>query len=97
MNAANLPPVFALPIKDAALAPLLTIGDIGMFSKDRPPIAGKPVLFKDSRGGAYVRDYVPKPGGGWIASAKNPAYESIDSTTEELEVIATMTGFEWSR
>lgn len=95
MSAASLPPVFALPIKDDALAPLMTAGDIGRFSKDLLPIPGRPVLFKDSRGGLYVRDYLPKPGGGWIASATNPAYESIDSTTEELEIVATMIGFEW--
>ena len=96
MSRASLPPVFALDVKDDAMAPLMTTGNKAMFARDKAPIAGRPVLFKDSSGGAYIRDYIPKPGGGWTAKAKNPAYESIDSDSGELEILATMTGYTWA-
>jgi hypothetical protein len=90
-----LPPVFALSVKDEAMSPFLSVGDIVRFAADREPVAGRPVLLKDKDGNAYIRDYMPRRAGVWTASARNPGFLPMDSEADGLTVVAVMTGMDW--
>lgn len=91
-----LPPVFALSVKDEAMSPFLSVGDVVRFSTGRKPVAGRPVLFKDKDGNAYIRDYMPRRGDAWSAVARNGNYLPLESEQDGLTVIAVMTGMEWA-
>lgn len=91
-----LPPVFALQVKDDAMSPFLAVGDLVRFSSERKPVAGRPVLFRDKDGNPYIRDYMPKRQGAWMAVARNDAYMPMDSEADGLTIIAVMTGMDWS-
>lgn len=90
-----LPAAFSLVFRDDAMAPDFPISSIGRFATDRQPVPGRPVLVADSAGNAYIRDYRPRTAEHWLAVARNPAYQPLDSASDGLRVLAVMTGHDW--
>lgn len=86
---------FALTIEDDALDPSYPKGTVAEFSRDRPPIAGKPVLLRDKEGNVLIRTYEVRTPTHWIATAEKPGFQALDSVRDGLQVLATMTGHHW--
>lgn len=92
----ELPPEFRLQVRDDAMAPEIRPRDWVSLSTSRKPRAGRPVLFKDRDGNIYLRNYLERRPGHWIAEATNKAYAPLDSLQDELQVLAVMIGIEWA-
>lgn len=86
---------FALVIEDDALDPSYPKGTVGEFSRDRQPIAGKPVLLRDKDGNVFIRRYEVRTPTHWVATSLNPGFQPLDSVRDGLVVLATMTGHRW--
>lgn len=86
---------FALVIEDDALDPSYPRGTIAEFRRDRPPIAGKPVLLRDRDGNVFIRRFEVRTPTHWLATAEKPGYQPLDSVRDGLEILATMTGHRW--
>jgi transcriptional regulator with XRE-family HTH domain len=92
---ANLNQPFELEVIDDALAPEIYRGCIARLDPSRTPVAGRPVLVRDSSGNHYLRDFQQGPGGSWQAVARQRGYAPLDSAADGLTVIATLKGVDW--
>jgi hypothetical protein len=81
LSAAALPPRFRLAVPDDALAPTTPRGTVLIFEPGAAPVFGHGVLVEDAAGHRYIRKYTQGLGGGWRASANNPAYLTLDSAS----------------
>lgn len=86
---------FTLAAEDDAMAPLLSRGQRGIFSRTSTPVAGKPVLVVDGVGEPYIREYRPRTKDRWQAVALHAGYDPLDSVTDSLTIVATMVGVLW--
>lgn len=92
----TLPERFTLTLKDDALGEQGRKGEAAEFVTGIEPIQGRGVLFRTSKGEAYVRIYQARTGGRWTAISKDrDAHASLDSLVDELEVLAVMAGVRW--
>lgn len=91
----KLPDEFELEVQDDAMAPLFPRGCVGRFSTSKAPKAGWPVLVVDGDGNAYFRDYVQGRGTQFIAQARAPGYQPLDSEADKLRVVAVLKGADW--
>lgn len=94
----KLPVRFRLKIRDDSMYSSegegLAPGDFAIFDRSRAPKAGKNVLCRDGRGNVFLRRYLPRTPGHWIAEARNRAYQPLDSIADSLTIIAPQIGFE---
>ena len=90
----DLPDEFLIELRDDSMAPLLRLGHVVRFDKRLTPRPGDCVLVRDPHGVSYVRNYVERRPGLWLACATNAAYESLESARDELTVIAVFTGMQ---
>lgn len=67
-------------------------GDFAVFDRGRAPRPGKNVLLVDRTGYVCIRRYREIRPGHWLAEPSNPAYQVMDSITDELRVIAAQVG-----
>ena len=86
---------FTLVAEDDAMAPLLSKGQRGIFSRGTLPVAGKPVLLVDGLGDLYIREYRPRTKDRWQAVALNGGYAPLDSVVDKLDIVAAMVGVLW--
>ena len=86
---------FELEVIDGAFGADIPPGCIMRMDPNRPPRAGWPVLVMDKAGKHYLRDYQQGPGGRWQAVARARGFAPLDSTEDELQVIAVMKGVDW--
>lgn len=91
----ELPETFELEVQDDAMAPFLPRGCFARFSTAKPPRAAWPVLVADADGHAYIRDYVQGRGAHFVAEARAPGYQPLDSERDKLRVLAVLTGVDW--
>jgi transcriptional regulator with XRE-family HTH domain len=95
----TLPEEFELELVDDAMAGRAPKGSIITFKTADAPAAGEAFLVRDRRGEIYFRECRLKPGGGWIAYAYRPAFPTLDSDEDGLQVIAEFIGLRssWSK
>lgn len=89
-----LPELFAVRIQDDAMAPLLRIGHTARFDSRLQARPGDLVLVRDSHDQLFVRSYVQRRPGMWLAVAANSAYHALESADDQLVVLAVFTGME---
>jgi len=88
-----LPDRFITLMPDDQAAPRCPAGAQCVWSTLKPARPGRIVLAKDRHGQLHAREYKQgKAPGQWIASAVNPAYVSLESEEDGLEVVATLAG-----
>lgn len=91
----NVPAVFRRRVEDDSGGPDYPAGSWVIWSTVRKPKFGSKVLIKDRHGRLHMR--VMQQGrdpGAWIASPLNPAYATLDSALDGLEVVACFDGFQ---
>lgn len=101
-NMNNLPREFELELSDNAMAnaPVpCPQGTVCTFRATAQAQAGEALLVRDKRGEIYFRECRYTAAGGWVAFAYNPAFPSLDSEEDELEVLASFSGLRigWSK
>ena len=84
----ELPEVFRCELVDDALAPNTPKGTPIVFARNAAPYPGVGVLVEDRDGVRYVRVYTQGAAGHWMASARHPAYVSLDSEQHGLKLLA---------
>lgn len=82
-----LPDVFRVALRDAVFAPHLRAGDELVFRKSSEAKPGDLVLLKDKNGNLYPRKLRTKLGDQLIAFSPNDAYEPLDISQSELEIV----------
>lgn len=93
MRAADtLPGEFFVLLQDDAMAPKAGKGAKVQFDRGRQPEPGDAVLVKDRAGQVHFREFRLKRSAGWEAFAYNPAYPTLDSEEDGLEVVAVFSG-----
>ena len=92
MTADPLPGEFFVLLPDDAMAPKASKGTKVQFDRNRSPEPGDALLVKDRAGVVHFREYRLKRSGGWEGFAYNPAYPTLDSDAEPLEVVAVFSG-----
>ena len=92
LKVASLPDLFQVLLKDDAMAPFLRAGHTASFSKSLTPRPGDVVLVSDASGQMYVRSYVQRRPGAWVAVATNTAYHALESEADGLQVAAVFAG-----
>jgi hypothetical protein len=85
----TLPAVFALPVRDHAMQPLLEPGELAVFATDRVPEAGDCVLIGTTFG-PEIRRYEPISETEWAGRAMHSEFEDIISADEPAWVIAVL-------
>jgi phage repressor protein C with HTH and peptisase S24 domain len=86
------PETFSVRVLDDSMAPLLRSGHLVDFSRSLTARAGDVVLVSDSQGHWFVRTFVQRRPGVWLAVASNPAYQALESERDGLVVLAVFTG-----
>lgn len=96
MPAAAIPAQFMLKVKDDAMSwpggDGLAVGDFAVFDRERAPRPGKNVLLIDRTGYVCIRRYREIRPGHWLAEPANPAYQTMDSIADGLQVFAAQVG-----
>ncbi len=96
MPAAAVPKAFMLKVRDDAMSSPggdgLEVGDFAVFDRERPPRPGKNVLLIDRTGYVCIRRYREIRPGHWLAEPANPAYQTMDSIADGLQVFAAQVG-----
>jgi hypothetical protein len=92
LAADTLPGEFFVLLQDDAMAPKAGKGAKVQFDRGRQPEPGDALLVRDRAGRVHFREYRLKRAGGWEAFAYNPAYPTLDSELDGLEVIAVFSG-----
>lgn len=91
----KLPDVFALSVKDSGMAPMLNVGEEGIFTTEAAivsaPEPGACILV-GTIFGPEIRQFEPMGEGHWAACALNSEYEDIRTTEEAAWVIAVLVG-----
>jgi transcriptional regulator with XRE-family HTH domain len=82
-----------LAIGDSAMEPLLSVGDSVQIEPDMAAEPGDIVLVRDSAQAHHLREYRARPGGAFEAYPHNPAYATLESVRDGLDVIAVATHF----
>jgi transcriptional regulator with XRE-family HTH domain len=82
----------AVQMLDDSMAPRIRPGDVLLFDPDMAALPGKVVLVVAPDGQHYVRMYRVRHGGRWEAVAESAGYDSLDSETDQLTVVATAVG-----
>lgn len=95
----TLPSEFYARLPDDAMAPLAPEGTVVKFRRGTAPSPGDGVLVRDQAGGVYFREFRQGVANRWTAHPTNPAYLTLDSEADRLEVVAVFCGLEgrWSR
>lgn len=83
---------FSLRIEDDAMAPEVRAGQVAMFIRGDDARANDFVLLVDNEDNVYLREYSPRRPGHWLAVARDPAYQPLDSKTDGLRVLAIYNG-----
>lgn len=93
MTGGELPQVFMMDAPDDALAPKARAGTGIIWSRTKEPKIGAAILVRDRHGGHHVRQMHQglRPGA-FKAAPINPAYATLDSEADGLEVIAVWDG-----
>lgn len=93
MEGYQFPPVFMLAVNDDALAPKLRAGTVVVWSTQKEPKIGAPVLLKDREGKLFVRLMAEgdRPGH-FRAEARIQGYRHLDSEEHGLTVLAAFDG-----
>lgn len=86
-----LPAQFRLPVKDAGMEPMLSVGEDAVFCTLTAPEAGCCVLMGTTFG-PEIRQYEPLPDGHWAGCPLNSEYEPILSSEEQCWVMAVLIG-----
>lgn len=89
----QLPKLFALPVRDYAMAPMLMPGELAHFSTEETPEPGDCVLVGTTFG-PDIRQYDLISDTEWAGCALHPEYEHILSTEEPMWVIGVLVGAE---
>lgn len=90
----RLPDMFRVTITDESMAPAVPAGTVVHFSRHVGPLQPRDgVLVADHAGNVFFRRYRRcRDKGHWKAEALSPGYASLDSTRDQLEVLAVMVG-----
>lgn len=88
----EFPAAFRVQMRDDSMAPWLLPGDIVTFRIGPVPTRGQPVLLRVRGGDLYVRLYRERTAGRWIAAPLNPDFDSLDSETDGLDLVAVFEG-----
>lgn len=89
---AKMPAEFQTTLPDDAMGPRAPKGAVATFKSSDSAAGGDGVLVRDKRGHLYFREYRIKAAGGFIAHAEDPAFPSLDSIDDDLQVIGVFTG-----
>lgn len=87
----TLPPQFRLPVRDAAMEPMLARGEDAVFCTLSKPEPGSCVLVGTTFG-PEIRQYEPLQDGHWAGCPLNAEYEPILSSDEQCWVMAVLVG-----
>lgn len=94
-----LPQRFVLVIRDDSMAVPgqrgMSPGDRATFHRSETARPGDDVLLADAEGNLYIRTYQERKPGHWLAVARNPAFQPLDSKVDGLRVIGVLKGVEW--
>lgn len=94
-----LPDRFVLIVRDDAMAVPgqrgMAAGTRATFQRADEAQPGDDVLLADSDGNLYIRTYQLRRPGHWLAMARNPAFQPLDSKVDGLKVIGILKGYEW--
>lgn len=90
-----LPIRFSLLVRDGAMAPQFRPGHIVTLDSQRPARPGDVVLLADAHGNPYLRDYNERQPGHWLATARGPGWQPLDSAADALRVLAVLVGHAW--
>jgi hypothetical protein len=93
----TLPATFSVAMPDDSMAPRVRRGDVIRFNRDLAPRPGDGVLLRDNQGGWFFRIYRESRPGAWEAHPLNEAYQPIDGPTNQLQILAVLTGIEEQR
>jgi transcriptional regulator with XRE-family HTH domain len=96
MSGSALPSEFMLRISDAALEPRFAAGTRFILSRNRPSHPGDVVLVRDASGHFYLREYRAGRASRWQAAALSPAFATLDSEDDGLQVVACALGALWA-
>lgn len=87
----TLPAQFRLPVKDAGMEPMLSVGEDAVFCTLTKPEPGFCVLIGTDFG-PEIRQFEPLSDGHWVGCALDPEYEPILSSEERCWVMAVLVG-----
>jgi transcriptional regulator with XRE-family HTH domain len=90
MEMRQLPEQFTLAMPDDALAPTTPRGTGLVFDTRAIPTPGAGVLVQTADGRRYVRRYGEGLGDDWEAQARNPAFVTLQSRRDGLQVLAVV-------
>lgn len=94
-----LPERFVLVVRDDSMTATtrrgLEPGDRAIFQPSPTALPGQDVLVADREDNLYIRTYDKRRPGHWVAVARNPAYQPLDSLTDGLRIVAILKGHEW--
>lgn len=88
----SLPKRFTLEMPDDAMGPSTPKGTVLVCETGSTATIGHGVIVRDRHGDIHVRRYVQGVGGRWTAQAASPAYASLSSDIDALEIIAIVKG-----
>ncbi len=90
LNNKPLPKYFWTRLPDDAMAPRAGSGKLVCFDSTASARPGDGVLVVDGAGDVYFRLYRSAPGGRWTAQALNPVFHDLESTRDQLQVLAVL-------
>ncbi len=96
---ADPPPEFQLRLTDAAMElddpPSMRPGDHAFFRRSSSAQPGQVVLVVNAAGDLFIRKYQARTPGHWLAVARHPGYEPLDSVRDGLTILAVQYGGTW--
>lgn len=84
---------FQTEIEDESMAPDFAPGTRILWSSSRQARPGRIALVRDAHGMIHVREY--RQGiapGAWLAAPRNVAFATLDSATQDLEILGVKWG-----
>lgn len=94
-----LPERFTLVVRDEAMAvtdpPSMRPGDRAVFRAASTAKPGEVVLVADSRNNVFIRRYIERRPGHWLAVPRHDSYRELDSAVDDLRILAVQTGVLW--
>lgn len=93
----SLPAIFSVVIPDDSMAPRVRRGNVVRFNTALAARPGDGILVRDQQGAWYFRIYRERRPGEWEAHPLNDAYQPMDGQTNQLVILAVLTGIEEQR
>lgn len=94
-----LPSRFMLEVQDDSMTlldpPSMRPGDFAIFAAADTAVPGTVVLVADGRQHVYIRKVQQRTPAHWLAVARNPAYQTLDSVGDMLRILAVQVGGLW--